>query len=118
VDTIRRSWPSLIARLREGRHMILAANLESVTPASFDGQTLELAFPPDRTFGVSRVEAKADDLRTAVREVFGITPAIRCVVREAVVGEPELDEDPPVPPDEALALIQSGLDAEVEQRDS
>jgi hypothetical protein len=114
VAALRRSWPSLLARLQERRQMILHATLEVVTPASFDGETLELAFPPDRGFGVERVEAKSEELRSTLKDVFGIQPRIRCVVREAAVASgSEVEEDPPVSEDEALALIKAELDAEV-----
>jgi hypothetical protein len=93
---------------------VLATLLASVTPISFDGETLELAFAPGMTFGVSKVEAKADELREALRDVFGIAPRIHCVVREAAVGAQEPDEEPPVPEEEALALIRAELDAVVE----
>ncbi|MBI4261782.1 MAG: hypothetical protein HY658_14600 [Actinobacteria bacterium] len=117
VGTLRRSWPTLIGRLREEHQQVLAALLESVTPASFDGETLELAFPPERRFGVSRVEQKADALRDSLRDVFGIAPTVRCVVREAVVGGPEVDledEEPPLPEEAALAMLRAELDAEPE----
>jgi DNA polymerase III subunit gamma/tau len=88
VDTamLRRSWPSLIDHLGQHRKMILRALLESATVAEFDGETLELAFPPDKRFGVRKVESQAEELRTALGELFGIKPRIMCTVRDAVVG--------------------------------
>jgi DNA polymerase-3 subunit gamma/tau len=88
VDTamLRRSWPTLIDHLGQHRKMILRALLESATVAEFDGETLELAFPPDKRFGVRKVESQTEDLRTALGELFGIKPRIVCTVREAVVG--------------------------------
>jgi DNA polymerase III subunit gamma/tau len=88
VDTamLRRSWPTLIDHLGQHRKMILRALLESATVAEFDGETLELAFPPDKKFGVQKVESQTEDLRTALGELFGIKPRIVCTVRDAVVG--------------------------------
>jgi DNA polymerase-3 subunit gamma/tau len=88
VDTamLRRSWPTLIDHLGQHRKMILRALLESATVAEFDGETLELAFPPDKKFGVTKVESQSEDLRTALGELFGIKPRIVCTVRDAVVG--------------------------------
>ena len=46
VAMLRRSWPSLLDHLSQVGQPVLRALLESATPASFDGETLELAFPP------------------------------------------------------------------------
>jgi DNA polymerase-3 subunit gamma/tau len=88
VDTamLRRSWPTLIDHLGQHRKMILRALLESATVAEFDGETLELAFPPDKKFGVQKVESQSEDLRSALGELFGIKPRIVCTVRDAIVG--------------------------------
>src|SRR5437764_1247825 len=37
VQMLRRSWPTVVERLRTARQMILSASLESVTPIAFDG---------------------------------------------------------------------------------
>ncbi len=93
--------------------MILRASLESATVVSFDGETLELAFPPDRTFTVKKVEGKAEDLRSVLGETFGIRPHIRCVIRSAhadvvVVEEEEVPDD-----EEALRRVRDILGAQV-----
>jgi hypothetical protein len=90
---------------------VLPSFLEVATPAAFDGETLELAFPPDRKFGVTKVEEREPELRAALRELFGIEPRIRCVVREAVAGV-VVDEDPPLSEEEALARLRAELGAE------
>ena len=89
---------------------MLPSFLEVATPAAFDGETLELVFPPDHTFGVAKVEEREQELRAALQDLFGITPRIRCVVREAVAGA--VDEDPPLPEEEALARLRAELGAE------
>ncbi|MEX0832924.1 MAG: DNA polymerase III subunit gamma/tau [Actinomycetota bacterium] len=111
IDTIRKSWPDVVARLRDARQMILATNLESVTPMSFDGDTLELVFPPDRKFGVTKVEGRQDDLKAVLQEVFGISPKIKCETREAVASD--VTEEAPLSEEEALAKVQAELKARV-----
>jgi DNA polymerase-3 subunit gamma/tau len=111
VSAIRASWGSLVQHLRSGGKAVLPSFLEVATPAAFDGKTLELAFPPDRRFGVTKVEEREPELRAALRELFGIEPRIRCVVREAVAGV-VVDEDPPLPEEEALARLRAELGAE------
>jgi DNA polymerase-3 subunit gamma/tau len=111
VSAIRASWGSLVQHLRSGGKAVLPSFLEVATPAAFDGETLELAFPPDRRFGVTKVEERESDLRAALLELFGIEPRIRCVVREAVAGF-VVDEDPPLSEEEALARLRAELGAE------
>jgi DNA polymerase-3 subunit gamma/tau len=111
VSAIRGSWGSLVQHLRSGGKAVLPSFLEVATPAAFDGETLELAFPPDRRFGVTKVEERESELRAALRELFGIEPRIRCVVREPVAGV-VVDEDPPLPEEEALARLRAELGAE------
>jgi DNA polymerase III subunit gamma/tau len=111
VSAIRASWGSLVQHLRSGGKAVLPSFLEVATPAAFDGETLELAFPPDRKFGVTKVEEREPELRAALRELFGIEPRIHCVVREAVAGV-MVDEDPPLSEEEALARLRAELGAE------
>jgi DNA polymerase-3 subunit gamma/tau len=112
VSMLRAQWPSLVQHLRSGGKRILSANLEVATPATFDGSALELVFPPDRTFGVTKVEERVADLRAALEELFGISPQVVCSVREAVAGPIDLDEDEPPPSDEeALARLTAELGA-------
>jgi hypothetical protein len=105
---LRRSWNSLIEHLGSGRQMILKAVLESATVAAYDGETLELAFPPNKKIGPQKVQEKQDELRTALGELFGIRPVVTCVVRESMepggsVAAVEIVEEADVP-DEAEAL--------------
>lgn len=114
VAMLRRSWPTLIEHLQQRKQPILKALLEIATPVGFDGQTLELAFPPDRRFGVKKLEDKMDDLRAALQELFGISPQVRSVVRDAVAATVEIpdDEEPPSE-EEALRRLREGLGAEL-----
>lgn len=115
VSAIRRSWQQLLDRLQERRQMILHANLASATPASYDGATLELAFPPGRNFAVKKVQTKEGELRQVFAEVFGVSPSIRCVAREEVAGGPVIDPDEPAPThSEAIERLRAELGAEIE----
>jgi hypothetical protein len=119
VAMLRRGWPSLMEHLQSTRQMILKASLESATVATYDGDTLELAFPPAKTFTVEKVVAKADALQQALGDLFGIRPAIVCVVREArePVGGPTLleivDDDDTPTEEEALRRVQEMFGAQV-----
>ena len=98
--------------------MILAAILESATVASYDGHTLELAFPPDRKVGPQKVEGKKAELQAALGDMFGIKPDIVCVVREVRdLGGPAtveiVEEDEVVDEAEALRRVQEMLGAQV-----
>ena len=122
VTMLRRSWPALIEHLGSTRQMILKAILESATVASYDGETLELAFPPDRKVGPQKVEERQEDLRDALGDLFGIRPKITCVVREHVgpVGGPasvEIVEEEETPDEaEALRRVQEMLGASLRRR--
>ncbi len=114
VAMIRSSWTELIAHLRSAGKAVLPSFLEIATPAAFDGQTLELVFPPDRRFGVAKVQEREEELRQALQDLFGVTPAIVCVVREAAAGATDVvdvDEDPPPSEEEALARLTAELGA-------
>ncbi len=115
VGAIRRSWAQLVAHLQQQRQMILAANLDSVTAAAYDGATLELAFPPGRRFAVRKVEERGDQLREAFTAVFGISPRIVCSERGAPAAAPEVidDDDPPPAPEELVERFRAEFDAEI-----
>jgi DNA polymerase-3 subunit gamma/tau len=115
IQTIRRSWQQLLDRLLDQRKMTLRALLESVTAAGYDGETLELAFPPGRKFAVQKVQAKEDELRPVFFEVFGVSPRFRCVARDVVPGVELIEEDePPATREDALARLKEELGAEIE----
>lgn len=111
ISMLRAEWPALVQQLRASGKQVLAANLEVATPAVFDGETLELVFPPDRLFGVKKVEEREQDLRAVLDALFGISPRIRCVVREAHTGSIDVDDEPAPSEEEALARLTSELGA-------
>ncbi len=113
VAMLRRSWPAVLEHLQQRRQAILKALLESATVAAYDGETVELAFPPDRRFGVAKVEERTEELRAALRDLLGVAPRVRCVVRQGPVVELE-DEEPPPSEEEALRRIQEQLGARPE----
>jgi DNA polymerase-3 subunit gamma/tau len=118
VAMLRRSWGALIQHLGQSNQPVLRALMESVTPSSFDGTTLELAFPPTFKNTVKQVESRDDALRQALQELFGITPAIVCVVRESrgadatVHVESVEEDDAPGDDAEALRRVQEMLGAQ------
>ena len=118
VALLRRSWQSLLDHLSSNREMILAAILESATVASYDGTTLELAFPPDRKVGPQKVEGKKAELKAVLGDMFGIRPDIVCVVREVrdATGPATIEiveEDEVVDEAEALKRVQEMLGSQV-----
>ena len=96
--------------------MVLFSYMQSVTPASYDGDVLELAFPPGQSFGVEKVEQREDKLREVLQALFGVSPKIRCVVRQAAAGGVTvIEDDDDAAPDESAALerLKAELNAEV-----
>jgi DNA polymerase-3 subunit gamma/tau len=89
VTMLRRSWPSLLDHLSQVGQPVLRALLESATPATFDGETLELAFPPSFRNNLRQVASRADKLQAALGDLFGIRPRIESVTREATAGSTE-----------------------------
>jgi DNA polymerase-3 subunit gamma/tau len=119
VTMLRRSWPALIEHLGTTRKMILKAFLESATVSTYDGEVLELAFPPNQSLGPQKVDERQEDLRDAMGDVFGIRPKITCVVREhrdpsGGTTPVEIVEEEDTPDEEeALRRVQEVLGAEV-----
>ncbi len=112
VEMLRRAWKTLLDHLWGAHEPVLKANLEVATPVGYDGTILELAFPPERRFGVAKVEAKEAELQGALQELFGISPKIKCIVREPVAGPPaEEDDDPPLSEEEVIARVRAELGA-------
>jgi DNA polymerase-3 subunit gamma/tau len=111
VTMLRSSWPALIAHLRSSGRAVMPSFLEIATPAAYDGRTLELVFPPDRPFGVAKVEEREGELRQALQDLLGIAPEIRCVVRDPVAGPVDPVEDEPLSEEEALARLAAELGA-------
>jgi DNA polymerase-3 subunit gamma/tau len=116
VAMLRRSWPALLDHLGQMRppQPVLRAFLESATPASFDGAVLELAFPPNKRFGVQKVMDRQDVLLEALSDMFGISPQIRYEVREqrSPIDDVVLVEEDDVPDEaEAIRRVQEMLGA-------
>ncbi len=111
VTMLRSNWATVISHLRSSGKAVLPSFLEIATPAAFDGTTLELVFPPERPYGVQKVMEREGELRQALQDLFGISPAIACVIREPVAGPPEPVEDEPLSEEEALARLAAELGA-------
>jgi DNA polymerase-3 subunit gamma/tau len=114
AQMLRRSWPQVVERLKDRRRMQLHAVCALATVGAYEGEVLELVFPPGRTFAVQKVEEKADELREVIEEMFGVSPKIRCTVREGMVPEPSVEEEePPASAEDAAALLREQFGAEV-----
>ena len=112
VGMLRREWGTVVTHLRGQGRAVLPAFLESATPAAFDGASLELVFPPEAKLGPRKIEEREGELRQALQELFGISPRIVCVIREAVAGVVEIEEDDtPLSEEEALARLTAELGA-------
>jgi hypothetical protein len=118
VAMLRRSWGSVIQHLGQRKQAVLRALMESATPTSFDGTTLEIAFPPTFKNTVKQVESRQAAFQEVLQELFGISPEISCVVRESRAGddgthvEPVEEDDAPGDDAEALRRVQEMLGAQ------
>jgi len=116
--TIRRSWPQLIDYLSQNGQMILMALLRSATPAAWDGTSLEIVFPPGWKSNVDKVQSREGEFQEAFVEVFGVSPNVVCLTREAVpqgVVLLEDDDAEPVSTEDAVARLRAELGAEPEE---
>ncbi len=109
---LRRGWAEVLGTLKNRRHMRLHATAQLATVGSFDGETVELVFPPGRDFHAGMVQEKARELSDVLGELFGVRPKLRCTVRQGMAVEPEADEPPPSP-EAAEALLRAQFGAEV-----
>jgi len=89
VAMLRRSWPSLLDHLSQSQQPVLRALLQSATPSAFDGETLELVFPPSFRNNLKQVAARLDKLQDALGDLFGVRPRIETVTREAHIPADE-----------------------------
>jgi len=118
VAMLRRSWGSVIQHLGQRKQAVLRALMESATPTSYDGTTLEIAFPPTFKNTVKQVESRQAAFQEVLQEMFGISPEISCVVRESRAGddgthvEPVEEDDAPGDDAEALRRVQEMLGAQ------
>jgi DNA polymerase III subunit gamma/tau len=115
VDTemLRRSWRDVVEALKERRKMVLFANAQLATVGTYDGETLELVFPPGKEFGAKKIEDKRGELVEVLEALFGITPKVLCTVRAGMVPEAEPESDDPPSPEAAEALVKEQFGAEV-----
>ncbi len=111
VSMLRSNWRSVIQHLQTEGKKVIPSFLEVGTPAAFDGTTLEIVFPPDRKLACSKVKEREGELRDALHQLFGIAPAIECVMRDPVAGMADVEDDPPLSEEEALARLTAELGA-------
>jgi DNA polymerase-3 subunit gamma/tau len=112
AEMLRRSWPQVLDALKSRRKMVLFASAQVATVGSFDGEQLELVFPPGREVGAAKVQERSADLVEVLDELFGVTPKVRATVREGTVVETVEDEPPPTP-EAAEELLKTQFGAEV-----
>ncbi|MGH2737192.1 MAG: DNA polymerase III subunit gamma/tau, partial [Actinomycetota bacterium] len=112
AEMLRRSWPQVLDALKSRRKMVLFASAQVATVGSFDGEQLELVFPPGREVGAAKVQERSSDLVEVLDELFGVTPKVRATVREGTVVETVEDEPPPTP-EAAEELLKTQFGAEV-----
>ncbi len=98
--------------LRERRKMIAYANAQLATVGSYDGDILELVLPPGKDFAARKLDEKSGEVQVVLQELFGISPKLRCTVRQGMAIEPETEE-PPASPEAAEALLKAQFGAEV-----
>ena len=117
VAMLRRSWPSLLDHLSAAGQPVLRALLQSATPAAFDGETLELVFPPSFRNNLKQVASRVDKLQAALGDLFGVRPSIETVTREAHLPADEpavadvVDEVEEPTDEEALRRLKDVLGA-------
>ncbi|MGH2676196.1 MAG: hypothetical protein ACRDH1_12390, partial [Actinomycetota bacterium] len=112
AEMLRRSWPQVLDALKARRKMVLFASAQVATVGSYDGQTLELVFPPGREVGAAKVEERSPDLVEVLGELFGVSPKVRATVREGTVLE-SVDDEPPASPEAAEELLKAQFGAEI-----
>jgi DNA polymerase III subunit gamma/tau len=112
AEMLRRSWPEVVEALRARRKMIAYANAQLATVGSFDGSTVELILPPAKDFAARKLEEKQREVASVLEELFGISPTLRCTVREGAAIEADPDEPTPSP-EAAEALLKAQFGAEV-----
>jgi hypothetical protein len=110
AEMLRRSWPQVLDALKARRKMVLFASAQVATVGSFDGEQLELVFPPGREVGAAKVQERSSDLVEVLDELFGVTPKVRATVREGTVL---VEEEPPSTPEAAEELLKAQFGAEV-----
>ena len=121
---LRRSWPPLIEHLASDRQMILKALLESRHRGDVRRRDAGAGLPAGaRRSACEKVEAKPDELRTALGDLFGIKPRDRvrgARGRDAGGGRTLLeivDEEDTPTDEEALRRVQEMLGAQVTATD-
>jgi len=110
---LRRSWADVVEALKDRRKMVLFANAQLATVGNYDGETMELVFPPGKDFAARNVEEKRAELVEVLEALFGIAPKLLCTVRAGMVPEPEPESEDPPSPEAAEELVKEQFGAEV-----
>lgn len=110
AEMLRRSWPQVLDALKARRKMVLFASAQVATVGSFDGEQLELVFPPGREVGAAKVQERSSDLVEVLDELFGVSPKVHATVREGTVL---VEDEPPPTPEAAEELLKTQFGAEI-----
>ena len=114
LAAIQKAWPAVLLKLGE-KAPALAATFEGARPVAFDGDTLEVAFPADKTF--NKRKAESPDRREAVIDALAaVTGGAFKTTYVLLEGEPPPDTPAPgseeIDEDELLERLKSEFDAE------
>jgi DNA polymerase-3 subunit gamma/tau len=114
-ELIRKSWPEVVKALDAPGSKAIHTLAQYVLTSSYEDGVLELVFPSGKKFAAEKIEDKQTILRDVIKQVLGVAPRIRCIVRDGPpTSEPALDDEEPVPTEEqALERAVEMLGAEV-----
>jgi len=111
VQMVRRSWQDVLDRLTG----MMKAILGTATPVAVDESLLVLAFPASMGMRVIKVQERESELRAVLQELFGISPRIKCEVRDPGGGASStvevVEEAAPIPEEAVLARLKAEFDA-------
>jgi len=115
TDLVRRSWPEVLKALDTASNRVLHTVAQLVVMQTLDGDTLELVVPAGKKFAAEKIMQKQQELRAVLRDILGITPALRCVVRDGspATDDPILEDEAPPTPELAIERVMEGLGAEI-----
>jgi hypothetical protein len=111
---VQRAWPAVLLKLGE-KAPALAATFEGARPVEVDGESLQIAFPADKTF--NKRKAESPERREAVVAAFeAVTGRAFKPTYVLLEGEPPPDTPAPgseeIDEDELLERLKSEFDAE------
>ncbi len=112
LDEIQAAWKQSILPTVSEKSIPAGSVLAEARPVALEGDCLVLEFPPAASFhrGLAEDPKNASVLAGVLHEVTGRRLAIAFEVGEAVVEEPEADDEPATE-EEIISLMQTTFDA-------